>query len=203
MVNTSWVGKPEIIIAALFQGRNLCDLIVGVDSYKIFLHHLMGISSILMVTTMKPHRDRYLGNHCTFLIFMEIGSIFFNLYALSPTKLNRNLYFYGMTFTNMMGVFWHWIAGSLGEHRSLYDPKVLVTVILGCVLNYFRQKEVFAVCGRPHWLGGNGFISPESAITTVKAQEITVIPNDRKKGNVKCAVTSSQTWISTDIKKSE
>lgn len=107
MVNTSWVGKPEIVIAALFLGRNLCDLIVGVDSSMIFLHHLMGMSSILMVSTMKPHRDRYLGNHCTFVVFMEIGSIFFNLYALSPTKLKRNLYFYGMTFTNMMGVFWH------------------------------------------------------------------------------------------------
>jgi len=203
MVNTSWVGKPEIIIAALFQGRNLCDLIVGVDSSMLILHHLVGMYSILMVTTMKPYRDRYLGNHCTFLVFMEIGSIFFNLYALSPTKLNRNLYFYGMTLSNMMGVFWHWIAGSLGEHRALYDPKVFVTVMLGCVLNYFRQKEVFTVCGCPQWLGGNGFISPESAITTLEVEEITVIPIERKKGNAKCAVTSRQTWISTDIKKSE
>merc|ERR1719474_1201745 len=185
MVNTSWVGKLEIIIAALFQGRNLWDLIVGVDSYKIFLHHLMGISSILMVTTMKPYRDRYLGNHCTFLVFMEIGSIFFNLYALSPTKLNRNLYFYGMTLSNMMGVFWHWIAGSLGEHRALYDPKVFVTVMLGCVLNYFRQKEVFVICGCPLWLGGNGFISPESAFVTLEVDKTTFLAIGRKNENVK------------------
>jgi len=58
------------------------------------------------------------------------------------------------------------------------------------------------VCGCPLWLGGKGFIPPESAITTLKVEEIT-IPIDRKKGNVKCAVTSSQTWISTDIKKNE
>lgn len=203
MVNTSWVGKPEIIIAALFQGRNLSDLIVGVESSMIFLHHFLGLYSILMVTTMKPYRDRYLGNHCTFLVLMETGSISFNLYALSPSKLTRNLYFYGMTLSNVMGVFWHWITGSLGEHRSLYDPKVFVTVMLGCVLNYFRQKEVFAVCGCPQWLGGNGFISPESAITTLKVEEITVIPIDRKKDKVKCTVTSTQTWISNKIKKSE
>jgi len=79
----------------------------------------------------------------------------------------------------------------------LYDPKVVVTVMLGCVMNYFRQKEVFTVCGCPHWLGGNGFISPESAITNLKVEEVTVIS---KKGNVKCAVTSTQTWISNEIK---
>jgi len=202
MVNTSWVGKLEIIIAALFQGRNLCDLIVGVDSSMIVLHHLMGMYSILMVTTMKPYRDRYLGNHCVFLVFMETGSIFFNLYALSPSKWTRNLYFYGMSLTNMMGVFWHWIAGSLDEHRALYDPKVFVTVTVSSVMTYFRQKEVFVVCGCPQWLGGNGFITPESAFATLEVEKTTVLPIDRKKGNVKCAIKSSHT-ISTEIEKSE
>merc|ERR1719204_808954 len=203
MVNTSWVGKPEIIIAALFQGRNLCDLIVGVDSSMIILHHLMGSYSILMVTVMKPYRDRYLGNHCTYLVFMDFGSILFNLYALSPSKCTRNLYFYGMTLTNLLGLFWHWIAGSLGEDRVLHDPKVFVTVIVGSVLNYFRQKEVFAVCGFPQWLGGNGFISLETAFAILEVEETAFLPIDRKKGSVKCAVNSSQTWICTEIKKTE
>jgi len=195
------VGKPEIVIAALFQGRNLCDLIVGVDSSMIFLHHFMGICSILMVTAVKPYQEQYLGSHCMFLVFMEIGSIFFNLYALSPSKRTRNLYFYGMTLTNIMCLSWHWIAGSLGEHRALHDPKVFVTVIVGNVFNYFRQKEVFVICGCPQWLGGNGLISPETAFT-LEVEE-TVIPIYKKKGKVKCAVTSSQTWIRTEIKKSE
>jgi len=203
MVNTSWVGRPEIVIVALFIGRNLCDLIVGIDSTMLLLHHLMGMYSLMMVSTMKPYRDRYLGNHCVFLVVMESGSILYNFYTLWPSKRNRNLYFYIMTVTNIMGVVWHWIAGSLGGHRALHDPKVFFTCVVGGIMNYYRQKEVFAVCGYPKWLGGNGFLSPESAISTHNIEDTTGLPSERKKDHPRCAVLSAQKFIGVQINKND
>lgn len=192
MVNASWVGKPEIILVALFQGRNLCDLVVGVNSSMIVAHHLIGIYSIFMVSTMKPYRDQYLGIHCTYLIFMEFGSILYNFYVLWPSIRHRNLFFVCMSTTNMMGIFWHWIAGSVGNHQALLDPKVFVTCIVGSVLSYFRQKEVFVVCGCPIWLGGKGLRSPESAISYFAVKESSALPINRKKCSRKYAVESGQ-----------
>lgn len=204
MVNTGWVGRPEIIIAALFLGRNLCDLLVGVHSSILVLHHLMGMYSILTVSTIKPYRDRYLGNHCAYLVFMETGSMLYNFYALWPRIRYRNLYFYSMTTSNMFGIVWHWIARSIGEHRALHDPKVFFTCIVGSVINCFRQKEVFVVCGYPKVFGGSGFQSPEFATATLGIEETTkLLPIGRKKGNLRYAVQSGQKLISTEIIKNE
>jgi len=191
MINTSWVGKPEIVIVALFLGRNLSDLIVGLDSYLLVMHHLLSMYSMVMVSTIMPYRDRYLGNHCTFLVFMEAASILFNSYVLWPNEFNRNLYFYFMSISNIMGFFWHWIAGNLGSHRALHDPCVFVTVLVGNGINYFRQKEMLAVCGCPHWLGGNGLLIPSSVIATDCADDLAT-EHVCKKHKGKCAVSTAQ-----------
>jgi len=190
MVNSSWVGQPEIAIVALFLGRNLCDLIVGLESFVLVVHHLLGMYSMIMVSTMNPYKNRYLGNHCTYLVFMEAASIWFNIYVLWPKELNRNIYFGLMSTSNVFGFFWHWVAGSLGDHRALHDPFVFVTVTLGSVINFFRQKEVFAVCGCPCWLGGNGLLSPASVITALSTEDATTRLNEQMKSNAKHSVSS-------------
>jgi len=201
MIYTSWVERPEIVIAALFLGRNLCDLIVGLERLMIILHHVFGMSSILMVSILRSFRDSYLGNHCTYIVYMEIGSILFNFYILWPSEFTRNLYFYCMTLSNFMGFFWHWVSGYLGQDNVLHDPRILVTVVIGCLFNFFRQKEAFSLCGCPCWLGGNGFLSPASVISTVYVEEVTKPPAVERKRHTKYAVHSVQGQTLIDSKK--
>jgi len=202
MINTSWVEKPEIAVAAFFLGRNLCDLITGLNRVMIILHHVLGMSSILMISTLAPFRDSYLGTHCMYLVYMEMGSLMFNLYVLWPCKFNRNLYFYVMTLSNMAGIIWHWVAGNLGMHRALHDPRIFITVVAGSIITYFRQKEAISICGCPRCLGGNGFIPPGDVITSVNSGESGSLPAKKKKRKVKYAVESIQDII-LDAKKSK
>jgi len=101
MVNNGWVNSPEVIVGGLFLGRNFCDFLMGANNIKIVIHHIAAIGVFLAIMLGHSYRSHFVGNFCLYLIVMEIGSIYFNVYVLWPCKLTRSIYFYTMSSSNV------------------------------------------------------------------------------------------------------
>jgi len=171
MVNDGWTNSPEVIVGALFLGRNFCDFLMGSNNIKIVLHHIAASGVFLVLMLWHSYRLYFVGNFCLYMIAMEIGSIYFNVYVLWPCKLTRNLYFYTMLSSNISCFCWHWIADIIAPHHgAMKDPLAILMVLLGCIFNIFRQREAMLVCGFPLCLGGHGFL-PVSSVTTINPEK--------------------------------